>query len=369
MKSLVLALGSLLLALALGEAALRVLGFYRPPDWPPRQVSLGLYRPDPATGYRLFPSTRTCLRYPEEDGPVLEVISNADGFRSSRELAGPDPRPRIAVLGDSLVFGLGVEEGERFTEVLEELEPRWRVDNLGMTGFGLDLMVRTLEALGRKVQPDVVVLAIYTDDFRRANPRNAAMGFPIPRFVLAGGELREIQHPVPTGARRLRLWQLAQDLAERRDPNWLALNEALFERFRALTLELGARPAALFLPGRADLPRDRARRDAVKDWAERRGVPFRDLTRPLHDAGVETVHIPNNSHWNARGHRIVAEALRELLASDVLKETQADPAPPANAPAPPWRARGWSFCHDAVIEGPEPGASPAGAGARSEDPA
>jgi len=37
------------------------------------------------------------------------------------------------------VLGDGVAAEHRLTEVIEQLEPGWRVDNLGMSGYGVDL--------------------------------------------------------------------------------------------------------------------------------------------------------------------------------------------------------------------------------------
>jgi hypothetical protein len=84
-KKLGLLLLSLGVVLLLAEVGLRVLGRYRPPD-PPKPARPDLYVPDERVGYHLWPSTRTCLRYPSRGGRVLELNSNSDGFRSSREL-------------------------------------------------------------------------------------------------------------------------------------------------------------------------------------------------------------------------------------------------------------------------------------------
>jgi lysophospholipase L1-like esterase len=352
-NALVAALG-LAVSLLLAECALRVLGMYSPPPWPPVQVSPGYYVPDAAVGYRLYPSARTCLRYPEEGGALFEVISNSDGFRASRDFTGADARRRIAVLGDSFVFGLGVEEAERFTNVLETQLQGWRVDNLGMSGWGPAEMVRVLEALGPKLKPDVVVLSMYTHDFVRLNPQYAGMGFATSQFALAGGALVDRPFVPPVGWRRARLWQAWLDVGARLDPNHLALNEALFGRFRTSTLALGAKPVALFLPGRADGVQDRLRRDLLRDWAARAGVPFGDLTAAIHGPGLDRTMLPDNAHWTPAGHRAAAVALADVLVEAGIVS--------ASAPPPPLAARPRSFCHDSLIEGPEPAAAEPAAG-------
>lgn len=357
MKNLAIAVFATLAALFAAELALRLLNYYQAPPWPVQEQFPGYYHADPDTGYRLWPSTSSCERYPERGGPVLEVVSNADGFRSSRELGEPDARPRVLVLGDSFVFGLGVEEGERFTEVLERLEPRWRVDNLGMTGYGVDLMLRALEALGPKAKPDVVVLAVYTHDFVRLNPQYAGMGYVSRKFRIIDGELRDVPLVAPVGLRRLRLWQAFLDLQQRRDPSDLRLNEALFERFRALTRDLGAQPVALFLPGKGFTPDDQTRAEHLRAWSERSDVPFRDLSDGFARAGIENTFIPDNYHWDARGHRLAAEILRELLLEKTRLAGASAALDPSALPRPPRTDPATSFCRDRLLEGE--GAPPA----------
>jgi len=125
--------------LAIGELLLWAKGWYAPPPSPPRCIYwdpkiCALYQFYEPYGYRLKPSRIMEYFYPKVNPRKLNVTSNQDGFRSSRELDEPDSRLRILVLGDSFAFGEGVEEHERFSNVLEDLRPNWRVDNMGMTG-------------------------------------------------------------------------------------------------------------------------------------------------------------------------------------------------------------------------------------------
>src|SRR5688572_11790827 len=98
---------SVFVALAIGEVALRMLDRFPPPNSPPIPRLPGFYRPDPEIGYTLWPSRRTTYRYPIGSRYEFELVSNADGFRSARAFDEPDSRPRVWVLGDSMVFGDG----------------------------------------------------------------------------------------------------------------------------------------------------------------------------------------------------------------------------------------------------------------------
>jgi hypothetical protein len=312
---LLLLLAGLAIPVAGFEAVARWIDAYPVPGAALSPTRPDLYTADPDVGYRLHPSLRTTIGYPPSNPRPLSLNANSDGFRSERELGGPDSRPRILVVGDSFVFGSGVETTERFTEVLEWLEPQWRVDNLGMTGWGIDLMVRALEKFGAKARPDVVILAVYTDDFRRAGPTYAGLGFAIPRFRLIDGELVSVPYPRPGFWRRLRAVEAMQRMRPAPDRNEYALNAALLDRYYDLTTELGATPFVVFLPGRGDTPEDQQRRRFLARWASHREVPYLDLTGPIHGAGVPRLYIPGNFHWNADGHRTAAHHIyRELKA-------------------------------------------------------
>jgi hypothetical protein len=197
---------STLVALLGAEGALRLVGKLAPPPYPPETWRPELYTSHSEYGYALWPSRTTQYDYPPAHPRRLTVNSNAHGFRSVRELDEDDPRTRVLILGDSYVFGEGVEESERFSDILERLEPEWRVDNLGMTGWGPDLMLMALEAVVGRASPDLVIFTLFTDDFRRVRPRYAGMGFPNPRFELREGRLARVPYPRPKPWERWHLY-------------------------------------------------------------------------------------------------------------------------------------------------------------------
>ena len=312
-------------ALGVIEVAMRLRNWYPPPPNPIVSRQSGLYRAHDEMGYTLWPGKDTTYRYPRDAPYELRVKANADGFREDRELGERDGRPRVLVLGDSFVFGDGVREEDRLTEVLERLEPGWRVDNAGMTGWGLDLMIRALEHVGPRADPDVVVLAVYTDDFRRLLPYYAGVGFAYPKFELENGALVTRPFPYPGLVGRMRLVQWIYRSHWRANRNRYDLNGALLGRFLANAGTLGFLPVVAYLPGKGDTDEDRERRAFLADWTSRHGVPYVDLQEPFNRAGIDETYIANNWHWNAEGHRIAAEALRRALLN-VL--------PPAPEPVP-----------------------------------
>ncbi len=310
-----LAAVSILLALGAAEVVFRV---WRPLwaiDYPPVNYRPDLLERHDAYGFRLRPS-RTCHDcWLFAHLPRTTITANAEGFRSRHDFHPPTARRRIVVLGDSMVFGVGVEEPDRFTERLAAREPGWRVDNVGMIAYGPDLMLRALEAVGLDPPPAVVVLAMFSHDMYRVAPEMAGAGFPIPRFALEDGRLVTVPYPEGTFWRRLRVVQAARYAWWRYGNAAYPLNEAILDRFRTLAAEHRFAPVLLFLPARADGVDDRRRRRWLGAWAAAHGVPFADLTEPLHAAGVARVYLDADPHWNARGHALVAELVHPLIAA------------------------------------------------------
>jgi hypothetical protein len=317
LPELFLIVASLVFATFLSEMALRMSGQYRPNPYPPQCVRPGLVEAYEPYGYRLIPSRRTTYLYPHDRPRTLSLVSNRDGFRASRELDEPDARPRVLFLGDSFVFGDGVEESERFTNVLESLRPSWRVDNLGMVGYGPDLMLRTLEVVGLKLKPALVVFCMYTDDFRRVRPEYAGTGFLILRYKLESGHLVSMPYPAPSFWNRLSIFVAANRILWNHTTWQWDLNQAILDRFEQLADTQPFQKAIIFLPGTDDTRTDQERRSWLRQYASRRATPFLDLSDTIHKLGKQ-VFIENDPHLNPAGHQVVARELDRFLSERVL---------------------------------------------------
>jgi hypothetical protein len=319
LKALLL-LGAVVFAVTLTESLLVYKALYPPPPPKPTRKSLGIFEAYPPHGYRLKPNIRhTGVFIPgiserTTESRELATESNKNGFRG-REFDEADDRTRIAVLGDSFVFGIGVEQAERFTEVLERMQPEWRVDNLGMAGFGVDLMVLALEDVGVKLEPDVVVLCVYTDDFPRVRPYYQGMGFSLPRFRLQGDRLSVVPYPAPRPWDSLRSIELFRRAYWKLTDGDMRLNRAILERFVALSSQHAFVPLLVLIPGFwEDHPVDIERRQLMEEVAERHQVAFLDASDALKQAGKKNAFIGGDIHLNAFGHEVLARALRERLS-------------------------------------------------------
>ena len=131
---------------------------------------LNVYMADAERGVRLRPRAEQRVAF--NGNPVTHVRINGDGFRGA-DLPPPSPG-EILVVGDSQVFGLGVEEDETFTAELTARLPGRRAINLGVPTYGppeYDAVVA--DALARRAgeAPVVVyVVNLANDLFEAARP-------------------------------------------------------------------------------------------------------------------------------------------------------------------------------------------------------
>lgn len=322
--NLLLLLTALVLAVGGAELALRVSGTYAPPRYPPRSRQPELYESKPGYGYALRPDRTATYEYPPAAPRTITVHSDAYGFRNAHDISERDDRIRILVLGDSYTFGEGVQEGERFTDYVQEMEPGWRIDNIAIPGYGPDLMLLALEAVIAVARPDVVVVAPSFDDFRRVRPRYAGLGYAIPRFELQDGRLVTVEFPRPKPWERSHLYNALQITINGRNirtarltaQEW-ELNEAIQDSIVALAAAYGATTLYAYVSGPWTAPAQQSRREWVKQVAARHGTAVVDLTDPIQTAAPYMVYLPANSHYSAEGHRIVAVALHEFLVDRV----------------------------------------------------
>jgi len=132
---------------------------------------LNVYVPDAQLGVRLRPGARERVRV--ANNAPTEVRINADGLRGA-PLPPPSPagtRDEILVVGDSQVFGLGVDEDQTFSAELARLTKR-PVVNAGVPTYGPEEYNRLLAELLPKRKPGVVVWTVNlaNDLFEAAHP-------------------------------------------------------------------------------------------------------------------------------------------------------------------------------------------------------
>lgn len=162
---LLLCLLSLIVALACGEAFVRIV----------LAENLVLYpRYHAAADYGSYRLRRfrpnTVFWHTSQDGRWVFRI-NAQGFRADEDFTYEKPPgvARVLALGDSHTAGFEARQGHTFPEVirqrLEQAGFPAQVINSGVSGFGTAEELAFLEAEGFRYAPDAVVLGFFANDF------------------------------------------------------------------------------------------------------------------------------------------------------------------------------------------------------------
>ncbi len=307
----------------------------------------GVHQPDPRLGWALQPGSRGRHVSPGEF--AVEYGIDPDGLRHVANRGAA--RERIWVFGDSFTFGHGVPDDATYTSVMASrlLAPGVHVMNAGVMGYGLVQELQRLAGLADRIEPgDLVLFAPISNDLERSFKH---FRYPSRQLLrrskghiehypdLQGGRLVTVTLDTPWNRLKALLFQARftgagwQRLFELLDPPPVEEEaHAVIEEARRIAHARGARFALLFLPHPEECLERRYRVDLS-------GFDFPDLMRffPADREGIDSIHFPGDTHWNARGHAMAARAIVEtLLAQGVLTPEEVAPesglAPPGERP-------------------------------------
>lgn len=304
-----------IVSIAGAEVLVRVLGVAR-------EVGPSFTEWDATDGVHIRRSirvTRTTSEY------TMAFTSNAAGFRGP-ELPAAIERS-VLLLGDSFTMGYGVDDGDVFAAQLARSVPTGCVVvNAGIGGTGNGRWLHVLEREHERLHPAVVVLQVCSNDVED-NVREGlftldAAGGLVAHPPAPPSAMRKLQgwiDAVP-GASSLHLVSLGRQIGSRSTPPPAGAPPAMtttgpaLELFRALiraaigrVREVGALPLLL-----------------SADETEEQARPLQELGDAL---GVRVLRMPSRAerpdlyfhvdgHWNAAGHRHVAECIAAELAHE-----------------------------------------------------
>lgn len=147
------------LCLAIIEISLRSIYGYGYLDQPLMYQKFHQY--DPEIGVVLSPGRKGLFRTAEGDRRYYVNI-NSDGFRGSEIIDRESPK--IAILGDSYIFGYGMNQEDVFSTVLNSMTNS-AVMNLGISGTSIDQMYLLLKRHVTNFIFSDVVIYISPNDF------------------------------------------------------------------------------------------------------------------------------------------------------------------------------------------------------------
>jgi hypothetical protein len=264
------------------------------------------YRYDAELGWAPVPNSSSVVT----TARTIHARHNSLGFRDIEFTR--DARPRMLFIGDSFVWGVDAEAGERFTDLLRSRFPNFAIANAGVSGYGTDQEYLLLRRIWDKIEPSVVVLIFCTDNDRLDNGTNIRYdGYQKPYFATAAdGALVLRGQPVPL-SRQLyikenwwvrHLW-LARLLAfayvEIRHPQVFVPDptEALVSKMREFVEAHGAK----LMVGLQSTD------DRLIQHLQREKIPFVTFD------GAEAYAPRYGAHWTPAGQEMVAQRLAGLL--------------------------------------------------------
>ena len=266
-----------------------------------------------------------------------KVTTNGDGFRF---FGNPNGQDKIMVLGDSVTFGVGVDDGESYPDQLQRLLGRdYQVLNYGVGCWGFAEYYLTYKRYTPQVCPGLIILGVFPsndfDDLRAASWRGKAQGdLPRPPLVRRDVYLdREEQlcstewtYRVP-GLRNLATFVLLNKVLVRRltgrVERWADGRNPLATE--ALSLKIIAdmarehRVLVLLLPARYNYE-NRKFLQQMEHYGEKvqqiKGVHLIDFF-PLVRARAQELYV-DGSHFNQEGNRLVAQEIYGFLRKNHL---------------------------------------------------
>ncbi len=188
MKKLIGKIGLVVIGCGVGflllELGLRVFGISYP----------YFYIPDDLTGYTLKPGTEGLWH---KEGEAYITINHAGWRDREHSLEKPDDTFRIVVLGDSYAEALQVPIEKTFWARLEQELPGCpalsgrtvEVLNFGVSGYSTAQELIVLRHKAAPYRPDLVMLALFTENDVRGNLRELDINPLRPYFLMEDGHL------------------------------------------------------------------------------------------------------------------------------------------------------------------------------------
>jgi hypothetical protein len=334
---------STLFALFLSEVALRLLGFDPLYVSPERDR---FWRYDPLLGWAHEPGQQGIFKTPQFR---TFVRINENGLRDSQHsYKRQNDIQRILVLGDSFAWGYGVEESERFSQLIEK-SLGVEVINAGVSGYSTDQELLWYKNEGIKYDADLVILMLTGNDVGDNDRQLVNTIYYKPKFEIEEGRLILTGYPVPKTSPQ---GKLIYFLSQRSALAYFLVQRyfdslSLYSRFRANSEHATSAPSSATTESE-DFKLTIALLDEMKSLAESKkakfmivatdrwwdstsGETYKDFINLVRTEGFlvldvesmpgfdpEIMLIPDDGHWNQVGHKFVEEKIKAFIESSQL---------------------------------------------------
>ena len=341
--NLALIIISTLFALFLSEMALRLIGL-KPMYVSPERDRFWKY--DSQLGW---------IQEPGQEG-IFETAQfrtsvriNENGLRDHQHsYERQNETSRILVLGDSFAWGYGVEESERFSQLLER-SMDVEVINAGVSGYSTDQELLWYQNEGIKYETDLVILVVAGNDVGDNEKQLVSRIYYKPRFVIEEGKLVLTGYPVPRTSPQGRLiyslsehsalaYFLAQRYSDLLSLYAKAKVNSEHENSPVTNAKIERKPFEVTIALINEIRNIAESRKAKfmivttdRWWNYPSEETYEDFVTTLEGEGFLVIDIasmpgfdpkemaiPDDGHWNQSGHEFVAEKIKALIESSQL---------------------------------------------------
>jgi len=272
------------------------------------------------------------------------VRHNSKGFRGGHEYTKQPEGIRIFTIGDSYTYGLGVYDEYTFTSLLDGMVGV-EVINAGVNGYGIDQAYLMWEQEGKRLNPSIVILGYFIDDFHRnAHPVH---GKPKPYFIYDKNTQNFIIKGVPvpdkmsllergelelySGLRVFRIFPwLKRGIQKRFSSNGdsglydyggllqkAQLNEYILKNLNDSVTESGARLLVVIIGSHIRCYEPSSEytwvEDSIVESCRTNGIEFINLAKMMREDTFFSSFYAQHCHWTESGHRFVAEKIADAL--------------------------------------------------------
>ncbi|MFN0200903.1 MAG: SGNH/GDSL hydrolase family protein [Bacteroidia bacterium] len=329
----------LVIVLLLSEMLARFINVMKPERNPPYNTSLK----DEKMGWKCKPNYDFKGKMKDEKKKVYEVhyFTDAQGFKNYCPKDSLKNVPSIWFLGDSYIQSVEVSNEATFYSLAAKQIPM-NLFAYGMSGWGNLQEYMMLDAYFEKIQPDVVVLQVCTNDFidnLEAMEREAIYQVNERRpYLTISDSVYYAQVNKPVLCQYSQLYAAVFPYFRRID---IAMNEKKWAEYKVAQQKTDYPLYAQSLSITENILRKFQQRLGNKaqlylldtdniapfhqDWqkiAQKLGISLIEQVPEKFQAAKKkgvTIHSVDGWHWNPEGHRIAAEALVEFFTKEIAK--------------------------------------------------
>lgn len=355
-KRMLLLMCSLVLSLVVTEVLVRLFL----PQWAPRTGTLTTFwKFDPHYGWSHVPGASGRF---DSHGFETWVNINTKGFRGPEvDYSRSGKTRRVLFLGDSYLWGFGVNQDEMFTTLLERMVSDLEVVNLAVSGYSTDQELLLYQDEGHKYQADLVVILVAQNDLYGNMKTVESVTYGKPVFRMESDRLILCNQPVPkpswiiytaarwgsksyllTGLNRIR--EGRGGIFRGKESNSGQAVPADTEQARDDESGFPRKPAdklmvKLLLELKASVADKQGKGELLVVFGDLSVTHFRKISNHLAkheisclvlgdymDGSDNSLHLPDDFHWNPSGHKLVAQVLSEFLERELDQvETASNP--------------------------------------------